>query len=123
MSSSPSTSSSTRVLTLRASTGERFTIEAAAAAAARFSSLENGKKHDDEDDEEELRKWDAGFIRDLAPVVIHKLITASDYLGGRDELVYLLAGKVADMIKGKTSEQIMFRIANDFTPEEEEIRR
>lgn len=87
--------------------------------------LKWGKKHDDEDDEEELRKWDAGFVRDLAPADIHKLITAADYLGDRDELVDLLAGKVVDMIKGKTSEQIrqMFRIANDFTPEEEEIRR
>ena len=84
--------------------------------------LKWGKKHDDEDDEEELRKWDAGFVRDLAPACIHKLITAADYLGDRDDLVDLLAGKVADMIKGKTSEQIrqMFRIANDFTPEEEE---
>ena len=47
---------------------------------------------------------------------------AVDNLGGRDELVDLLAGNVADMIKGKTLEQIrqMFRIANDFTPEEDD---
>ena len=75
--------------------------------------------------EEEIKAWDAAFIQDVDQQTLFDLILAANYLNIK-ELLDLTCQKVADMIKGKTPEEIrkQFNIKNDFTPEEEEeIRR
>ncbi|KAL4616231.1 hypothetical protein ACB092_07G183900 [Castanea dentata] len=64
---------------------------------------------------EELKAWDTQFI-DVDLNVLFDLIMG---------LLDLTCQTVADMIKGKTPEQIRatFNIVNDFTPEEEEELR
>ncbi|PKI45634.1 hypothetical protein CRG98_033950 [Punica granatum] len=63
--------------------------------------------------EDELKAWDADFVK------------AANYLNIKS-LLDLTCQTVADMIKGRTPEEIRktFNIKNDFTPEEEEeVRR
>nr|DAD41682.1 TPA_asm: hypothetical protein HUJ06_016005 [Nelumbo nucifera] len=81
--------------------------------------IEYCKKHvetpktDDRGAEDELKNWDAEFVK------------AANYLNIKS-LLDLTCQTVADMIKGKTPEEIRktFNIKNDFTPEEEEeVRR
>ncbi|KAF5204711.1 Skp1-like protein 1a [Thalictrum thalictroides] len=71
-----------------------------------------------------LKKWDADFVSvDLA--TLFDLILAANYLDIKS-LLDLTCQTVADMIKGKTPEEVrnIFNIKNDFTPEEEaEVRR
>ncbi|XP_028806986.1 SKP1-like protein 11 [Neltuma alba] len=69
--------------------------------------------------EEELKKWDDEFLK-VENGLLFNIILAANYL----EIKSLLDSScqaVADMIKGKTPEQIrqIFNIKNDFTPEEE----
>lgn len=65
-------------------------------------------------------KWDTDFIA-LDTEELFAIILAANYLDIKG-LLDLGCSKVADMLKGKTVEQIrtMFNIENDFTPEEEE---
>ncbi|XP_050262234.1 SKP1-like protein 1B [Quercus robur] len=73
---------------------------------------------------EELKAWDTQFIN-VDQNVLFDLIMAANYLNVKG-LLDLTCQTVADMIKGKTPEQIraIFNIVNDFTPEEEEeVRR
>ncbi|XP_022769226.1 SKP1-like protein 1A isoform X2 [Durio zibethinus] len=63
--------------------------------------------------DDELKSWDADFVK------------AANYLNIKN-LLDLTCQTVADMIKGKTPEEVRktFNIKNDFTPEEEEeVRR
>ena len=74
--------------------------------------------------EEELKKWDEDFI-DIDMDRLYEIIMAANFLD-INELLNLACQKVANMIKGKSPEEIrrIFNIENDFTPEgEEEIRR
>ena len=74
--------------------------------------------------EDELEAWDAEFVKVDHPVLFD-LILAANYLNIKS-LLDLTCQTVADMIKGKTPEEIRktFNIKNDFTPEEEEeVRR
>ncbi|XP_048573867.1 SKP1-like protein 1 isoform X2 [Triticum urartu] len=78
---------------------------------------------------EDLKSFDAEFVK-VDQATLFDLILAANYLnikGLLDLTTIGLAGyTVADMIKGKTPEEIRktFNIKNDFTPEEEaEIRR
>ncbi|KAK4262041.1 hypothetical protein QN277_027653 [Acacia crassicarpa] len=74
--------------------------------------------------EEDLRTWDADFVR-VDQATLFDLILAANYLNIKS-LLDLTCQTVADMIKGKTPEEIRktFNIKNDFTPEEEEeVRR
>ncbi|CAA7048223.1 unnamed protein product [Microthlaspi erraticum] len=74
---------------------------------------------------EELKTWDAEFMKDIDQSTLFSLIMAANYLNIKD-LLDLTCQTVADMIKGKTPEEIRttFNIKNDFTPEEEaEVRR
>merc|ERR1712060_644680 len=59
--------------------------------------------------DEEVKAWDAEFVK-VDQATLFELILAANYLN------------VANMIKGKTPEEIRktFNIKNDFTPEEEE---
>ncbi|KAJ7530072.1 hypothetical protein O6H91_15G077800 [Diphasiastrum complanatum] len=74
--------------------------------------------------EEEIKTWDADFVK-VDQATLFDLILAANYLNIKS-LLDLTCQTVADMIKGKTPEEIRktFNIKNDFTPEEEEeVRR
>ncbi|THU69378.1 hypothetical protein C4D60_Mb08t13780 [Musa balbisiana] len=74
--------------------------------------------------DEDLKAWDAEFVK-VDQATLFDLILAANYLNIKS-LLDLTCQTVADMIKGKTPEEIRktFNIKNDFTPEEEEeIRR
>ncbi|KQJ92734.1 SKP1-like protein 1 [Brachypodium distachyon] len=73
---------------------------------------------------DDLKNWDADFVK-VDQATLFDLILAANYLNIKG-LLDLTCQTVADMIKGKTPEEIRktFNIKNDFTPEEEEeIRR
>ncbi|XP_058734528.1 SKP1-like protein 1A isoform X1 [Vicia villosa] len=75
-------------------------------------------------DEDEIKNWDAEFVK-VDQKTLFDLILAANYLDIKS-LLDLTCKTVADMIKGKTPEEIRktFNIKNDFTKEEEEeIRR
>jgi S-phase kinase-associated protein 1 len=74
--------------------------------------------------EDEIKVWDADFVK-VDQATLFDLILAANYLNIKN-LLDLTCQTVADMIKGKTPEEIRktFNIKNDFTPEEEEeVRR
>jgi S-phase kinase-associated protein 1 len=74
--------------------------------------------------EEEIKQWDNEFVKVDQPTLFG-LILAANYLNIKS-LLDLGCQTVANMIKGKTPEEIrkQFNIPNDFTPEEEEeVRR
>ncbi|KAG6644661.1 SKP1-like protein 1B [Carya illinoinensis] len=74
--------------------------------------------------DEDLKAWDAEFVK-VDQATLFELILAANYLNIKS-LLDLTCQTVADMIKGKTPEEIRktFNIKNDFTPEEEEeVRR
>ena len=74
--------------------------------------------------DEELEKWDKEFVK-VDQGTLFELSLAANYLNIK-ELLDLTCLTVANMIKGKTPEEIRktFNIVNDFTPEEEEqVRR
>ena len=68
----------------------------------------------------EIGEWDKEFCN-VDQSTLFDLILASNYLDIQP-LLDLSCCTVANMIKGKTAEQIrqIFNIVNDFTPEEEE---
>ncbi|XP_010447075.1 PREDICTED: SKP1-like protein 11 [Camelina sativa] len=70
--------------------------------------------------EEKLKTWDKEFM-ETDQSTIFDLILAANYLNIAS-LLDLTCQTVADMITGKTPDQIRthFNIKNDFTPEEEE---
>jgi len=72
----------------------------------------------------DISEWDTDFCN-VDQTTLFELILAANYLDIKP-LLDLTCKIVANMIKGKTSEEIRktFNIKNDFTPEEEEqIRR
>ncbi|EXB60668.1 SKP1-like protein 1B [Morus notabilis] len=74
--------------------------------------------------DDDLKAWDADFVK-VDQATLFDLILAANYLNIKS-LLDLTCQTVADMIKGKTPEEIRktFNIKNDFTPEEEEeVRR
>jgi S-phase kinase-associated protein 1 len=83
----------------------------------------------DEDDTREKRTddipaWDQEFLR-VDQAVLFDIILAANYLDIKG-LLDVTCKTVANMIKGKTPEEIrkLFNIKNDFTPaEEEQIRK
>ncbi|KAM7259255.1 hypothetical protein ACFE04_014996 [Oxalis oulophora] len=73
---------------------------------------------------DDVKSWDAEFVK-VDQATLFDLILAANYLNIKS-LLDLTCQTVADMIKGKTPEEIRktFNITNDFTPEEEEeVRR
>ncbi|KAF0909833.1 hypothetical protein E2562_000147 [Oryza meyeriana var. granulata] len=68
---------------------------------------------------EELRSFDARFI-DVDKAMLFDLLIAANYMSIKG-LVDLASQRVADLIMGKSPEEIRkeFMIENDFTPEEE----
>eukprot|EP00250_Pteridium_aquilinum_P035040 c8508_g1_i1 orf=379-858(-) len=92
----------------------------------RYHALEVPKSSDDKPalSEEDVKHWDAEFVK-VDQATLFDLILAANYLNIKN-LLDLTCQSVADMIKGKTPEEIRktFNIKNDFTPEEEEeVRR
>ncbi|XP_030446916.1 SKP1-like protein 1A [Syzygium oleosum] len=90
--------------------------------------IEYCRKHVDADRapsaDDDLKAWDAEFVK-VDQATLFDLILAANYLNIKG-LLDLTCQTVADMIKGKTPEEIRktFNIKNDFTPdEEEEVRR
>ncbi|XP_076929486.1 SKP1-like protein 1A [Bidens hawaiensis] len=80
--------------------------------------------HAANNDDEDLKAFDAEFVK-VDQATLFDLILAANYLNIKS-LLDLTCQTVADMIKGKTPEEIRktFNIKNDFTPEEEEeVRR
>ncbi|EFJ50860.1 hypothetical protein VOLCADRAFT_73445 [Volvox carteri f. nagariensis] len=74
--------------------------------------------------EDEVKRWDEEFVK-VDQATLFDLILAANYLNIKG-LLDLTCQTVAQMIKGKTPEEIRktFNIKNDFTPEEEEeVRR
>ncbi|KAJ6409943.1 hypothetical protein OIU84_009436 [Salix udensis] len=67
-----------------------------------------------------LKSWDAKFI-EVGQNTLFDLMLAANYLNIKG-LLDLTCQTVADMMKGKSAEEIRktFNIKNDFTPEEEE---
>jgi len=82
---------------------------------------------DDKKDEkrtDDITPWDQEFCK-VDQATLFELILAANYLDIKP-LLDLTCKTVANMIKGKTPEEIRktFNIKNDFTPEEEEqVRR
>ncbi|MED6220484.1 SCF ubiquitin ligase complex protein SKP1b [Stylosanthes scabra] len=147
--------SSTRKITLKSSDGEAFEVDEAVALESQTIKhmveddcadsgiplpnvtskilakvIEYCKKHveaanaEEKPNEEELKTWDADFVK-VDQATLFDLILAANYLNIKS-LLDLTCQTVADMIKGKTPEEIRktFNIKNDFTPEEEEeVRR
>ncbi|KAL5541267.1 hypothetical protein UlMin_042489 [Ulmus minor] len=70
--------------------------------------------------DDELKAWDADFFK-VDQATLFDLILAANYLNIKS-LLDLTCQIVADMIEGKTPEEIRktFNIKNDFTPEEED---
>ena len=86
--------------------------------------IETPKTEDRSSADEELKNWDTEFVK-VDQATLFDLILAANYLNIKN-LLDLTCQTVADMIKGKTPEEIRktFNIKNDFTPEEEEeVRR
>ncbi|KAJ3026457.1 UNVERIFIED_CONTAM: hypothetical protein HDU68_005632 [Siphonaria sp. JEL0065] len=82
-------------------------------------NLDPGRRRADD-----IEEWDADFIK-VDNEILFEIILAANYLDIK-ALLDLGCKSVANMIKGKTAQEIrdMFNIENDFTPEEEEqIRR
>ncbi|KAM0970212.1 hypothetical protein ACFX13_018583 [Malus domestica] len=148
-------SSSSKKITLKSSDGESFEVEEAVALESQTikhmiedDCADNGiplpnvtskilakvieycKKHvdaakpDEKISEDDLKAWDQEFVK-VDQATLFDLILAANYLNIKT-LLDLTCQTVADMIKGKTPEEIRktFNIKNDFTPEEEEeVRR
>ncbi|KAI4327770.1 hypothetical protein L6164_020194 [Bauhinia variegata] len=146
---------STRKITLKSSDGEAFEVDEAVALESQTIKhmieddcadsgiplpnvtskilakvIEYCKKHveasnpEEKSSEEDLKAWDVEFVR-VDQATLFDLILAANYLNIKS-LLDLTCQTVADMIKGKTPEEIRktFNIKNDFSPEEEEeVRR
>nr|ACU16825.1 unknown [Glycine max] len=147
--------SSAKKITLKSSDGEAFEVEEAVALESQTIKhmieddcadsgiplpnvtskilakvIEYCKKHveaanpEDKPSEDDLKAWAAEFVK-VDQATLFDLILAANYLNIKS-LLDLTCQTVADMIKGKTPEEIRktFNIKNDFTPEEEEeVRR
>ncbi|KAL4303655.1 hypothetical protein GQ457_10G024000 [Hibiscus cannabinus] len=148
--------STSKKIMLRSSDGETFEVEEAVAVESQTIKhmieddcadnviplpnvtskvlskvIEYCKKHVDaaaddkeKNPEDEIKAWDADFVK-VDQNTLFDLILAANYLNIKS-LLELTCQTVADMIKGKTPEEIRktFNIMNDFTPEEEEeVRR
>lgn len=79
------------------------------------------------EEDKALSSWDSNFVKEIEDdqEVLFDLILAANYLNIKG-LLDLTCEQVANMIKGKTPEEIRakFNIKNDYTKEEEEeVRR
>ncbi|XP_059643776.1 SKP1-like protein 1A [Cornus florida] len=143
--------STSKPIVLRSSDGETFEVEEAVALESQTVKhiieddcadsiiplpnvtgnilskiIEYSKKHvetlksEDNTSNDVIKSFDANFV-EVDQVTLFDLILAATYLDNKS-LLDLTCQKVADMIKGKTPEEIRntFNIKNYFTHEEEE---
>ncbi|PHT56025.1 SKP1-like protein 1B [Capsicum baccatum] len=139
--------SSTKLLTLKTSDGEKFVVNEALAVRSQAikNMVEDGctsnviplpnvhsktmskiikywKKHSEEEgvSKEQLKDSDKDFLQ-VHPSVLYDLISAANYLNDK-ELLDITCQEAADRIKSKIPEEIHkeFDIKSDFTLEEEE---
>ncbi|TXG64747.1 hypothetical protein EZV62_011741 [Acer yangbiense] len=142
------TTTTTKKLLLRSSDGETFEVEEAVALQSQtirqvfgddcankeipvhnVSSsvlskvIEYCKKHVDSGDDDDITSWDADFVK-VDQETLFALVLAANYLDIKG-LLDLTCQTVADMIKGKTPEEIRrtFKVSTFTSEEEEEIRR
>ncbi|KAL6561037.1 SKP1-like protein 4 [Orobanche gracilis] len=90
-------------------------------AEAKFDDV---YKTADKGSKDELKDFDEEFVK-VDQDTLFDVILAANYLNIKS-LLDLMCGTVANMIRGKTPEEIRktFHIKNDYTPEEEaEVRR
>lgn len=75
---------------------------------------------DEKNTRRELTEWDIEFCNQCGQQMLFQLILAGNYLDN-EHLLDVTCKAVANLIKGKTTEEIRttFNIKNDFTPEEE----
>ncbi|CAK9174887.1 unnamed protein product, partial [Ilex paraguariensis] len=87
--------------------------------------IEYCKKHANETiTSKDLKKFNSEFV-DEDQAILYNVLMAANFLRNKD-LLNILCEKVANMIKGKSPEEIRktFNIENDFSPEkEEQIRK
>ncbi|CAN6202690.1 unnamed protein product [Urochloa humidicola] len=98
---------------------------AAAATAKPNSGAGSSSSVDAAAPEKTLAEWDRKLVDDLTKDALYDLIGAANFLNIKG-LLDATCQKVADMIKGKTAEQIrsIFDITHDFTADEEaEMRK
>jgi len=93
---------------------------AGTAAAAAGSESAGSSSNAGKDDGADLASFDKAFV-EVDKDTLYDLLLAANYLNVK-ALLDLCCQKVADMIRGKTPEEIRqaFGIKNDFSPEEEE---
>ncbi|GIY71827.1 hypothetical protein CEXT_444431 [Caerostris extrusa] len=120
---------------LQSSDGEIFDVdvEIAKASVTIRTMLEDlGMEEDDQEPvplhnekrTDDISSWDADFLK-VDQGTLFELILAANYLDIKG-LLDVTCKTVANMIKGKTPEEIRktFNIKNDFTPsEEEQVRK
>ncbi|CAN6332940.1 unnamed protein product [Urochloa humidicola] len=94
--------------------------EGEAAAAGASSSSPDAAAAAAVSSKEALESFDKAFV-DIDQATLYDVILAANYLDVKG-LLDIVCQKVADMVKGKSVEEIRqtFNITNDFTPEEEE---
>ncbi|KAK8263367.1 hypothetical protein V6Z11_D12G037300 [Gossypium hirsutum] len=109
--------STLKKVTLSSSDGRTFEVEEAKhvdsdTAAGKESFYDN-----------KLKRWDALFVK-VDQSTLFDLILAADFMN-INSLMDLTCKTVANMMKGKTTEEIRgtFNIKNDYTPEAEEMVR
>ena len=92
-----------------------------------WSTHHKDDKVDDDDDDEykerrsdDISHWDVDFLK-VDQGTLFEIILAANYLDIKN-LLEICCKTVANMMKGKTAEEIrkIFNIKNDLTPEEEE---
>lgn len=84
-----------------------------------YKHVESSNSDEHKASENDLKDWEAKFL-EVDQATLFDLILASNYLN-INGLQDLTSSKVAEMIFGKTPEEIreMFNIKEDFTPQEE----
>ena len=75
--------------------------------------------------EEEINAWDQEFINKLDDEALFSLILAANYLDIKSLLDLACKAVAVQILEYKTPSEIRrrFNIKNDFTPEEEEVRK